>query len=143
MRLLDKVVLVTGSTTGIGEAIARRVVAEGGRVLIHGRDAERGRALVEELGGKATLHVEKEGQRGILIGKGGERIKQIGTGARQRIEELSGRKVYLELFVRVTPRWKNVPRQLSELGYEAPELEALADAERALPLKKRGERRRP
>jgi GTPase len=92
---------------------------------------------------KATLHVEKEGQRGILIGKGGEHIKQIGTGARQRIEKLSGRKVYLELFVRVTPRWKNVPRQLSELGYEAPELEALADAERALPVKKRGERRRP
>jgi NAD(P)-dependent dehydrogenase (short-subunit alcohol dehydrogenase family) len=49
---------VTGSTTGIGEAIARRVVAEGGRVLIHGRDAERGKALVAELSGKAALHVD-------------------------------------------------------------------------------------
>ena len=48
MRLQDKVILVTGSTTGIGEAIARRVVAEGARVVIHGRDAERGRALVSE-----------------------------------------------------------------------------------------------
>lgn len=58
MRLQEKVVLVTGSTTGIGEAIARRVVAEGGRVLIHGRDAERGEALVAELSGKAALHVD-------------------------------------------------------------------------------------
>jgi GTP-binding protein Era len=70
---------------------------------------------------KATLHVEKEGQRRILIGKGGERIKEIGTAARLRIEELVQRKVYLELFVRVTPRWKHVPRQLSELGYDAPD----------------------
>jgi NAD(P)-dependent dehydrogenase (short-subunit alcohol dehydrogenase family) len=55
MRLQDKVILVTGSTTGIGEAIARRVVAEGGRVVIHGRDAERGRALVGEWPGRAEL----------------------------------------------------------------------------------------
>jgi GTPase len=74
---------------------------------------------------KSTLHVEKPGQRRILIGKGGERIREIGTAARLRIEELAGRKVYLELFVRVTPRWKNMPRQLGELGYEAPELPAL------------------
>ena len=50
MRLQDKAILVTGSTTGIGEAIARRIVAEGGRVMIHGRDEERGNALVAELG---------------------------------------------------------------------------------------------
>jgi NAD(P)-dependent dehydrogenase (short-subunit alcohol dehydrogenase family) len=55
MRLKDKVILVTGSTTGIGEAIARRVVAEGARVVVHGRDEERGRALVEELAGQAAL----------------------------------------------------------------------------------------
>lgn len=58
MRLKDKVVLVTGSTTGIGEAIARRAVAEGARVLIHGRDAERGQKLVDELKGQAALHVD-------------------------------------------------------------------------------------
>jgi NAD(P)-dependent dehydrogenase (short-subunit alcohol dehydrogenase family) len=57
MRLQDKVILVTGSTTGIGEAIARRVVAEGGRVVIHGRDADRGQAIVNELSGRATLSV--------------------------------------------------------------------------------------
>lgn len=58
MRLQDKVVLVTGSTTGIGEAIARRAVAEGAQVLIHGRDRERGQALVDELAPRAALHVD-------------------------------------------------------------------------------------
>jgi NAD(P)-dependent dehydrogenase (short-subunit alcohol dehydrogenase family) len=55
MRLRNKVILVTGSTTGIGEAIARRVVAEGARVVIHGRDEDRGRELVDELPRQATL----------------------------------------------------------------------------------------
>jgi NAD(P)-dependent dehydrogenase (short-subunit alcohol dehydrogenase family) len=55
MRLKDKVILVTGSTTGIGEAIARRAVAEGARVVIHGRDEERGRALADEWPGRAAL----------------------------------------------------------------------------------------
>jgi len=50
MRLRDKVVLVTGSTTGSGEGIARRFVAEGAKVIIHGRNAERGHALRDELG---------------------------------------------------------------------------------------------
>jgi NAD(P)-dependent dehydrogenase (short-subunit alcohol dehydrogenase family) len=55
MRLRDKVILVTGSTTGIGEEIARCVIAEGGRVMVHGRDAERGNALVAELGAGARF----------------------------------------------------------------------------------------
>lgn len=58
MRLKDKVILITGSTTGIGEAIARRAVVEGAQVLIHGRDAERGQKLVDELNGRAALHVD-------------------------------------------------------------------------------------
>jgi NAD(P)-dependent dehydrogenase (short-subunit alcohol dehydrogenase family) len=58
MRLADKVILVTGSTTGIGEAIARRAVTEGAKVLIHGRDEDRGRKLVGELGSAAALHVD-------------------------------------------------------------------------------------
>lgn len=84
---------------------------------------------------RATLHVEKEGQRRILIGKGGERIRAIGIGARERIEELLERKVFLELFVRVTPRWKNAARQLGELGYEAMPIDAseLAALEAAEP----------
>jgi NAD(P)-dependent dehydrogenase (short-subunit alcohol dehydrogenase family) len=57
MRLRDKVILVTGSTTGIGEAIARRVAEEGARVVVHGRDADRGAAIAKELGERAALVV--------------------------------------------------------------------------------------
>ncbi|HWA71269.1 MAG TPA: GTPase Era [Polyangiaceae bacterium] len=67
----------------------------------------------------ATLHVDKVGQRRILVGNGGSKIKEIGSAARARIEALVGQKVYLELFVRVSPRWKDAPRQLAELGYSA------------------------
>ncbi len=66
----------------------------------------------------ATIHVEKLGQRKIVVGKGGEQIKAIGIAARERIEELVGKKVHLELFVRITSEWKNMPRQLTELGYD-------------------------
>ena len=86
---------------------------------------------------KATLHVEKEGQLRILVGRGGERIRDIGIAARERIEQLLGQKLHLELFVRVSPRWKNVPRQLAELGYDTP---ADAEADAKLPVA-RGARR--
>jgi GTP-binding protein Era len=65
----------------------------------------------------ATIHVEKVGQRSILVGRGGEKIKEIGTQARQRLAELTEQPVHLKLFVRVTERWRNVPRQLAEFGY--------------------------
>lgn len=58
MRLLDKVILITGSTTGIGEVIARRCIGEGAYVLIHGRDEQRGRALQAELGSRAAFHAD-------------------------------------------------------------------------------------
>lgn len=67
----------------------------------------------------ATIHVEKVGQRKIVVGKSGERIKAIGIAARQRIEALVQKKVHLELFVRITEEWKNMPRQLAELGYDS------------------------
>jgi len=68
---------------------------------------------------QATLHVEKTGQRKILVGRAGSQIKRIGSAARLRIQELVGKKVHLELFVRVTPRWRNAARLLAELGYDA------------------------
>ena len=58
MRLQDKAIVVTGSTTGIGESIARWCVAEGANVLVHGRNESRGRQLVEDLDGSAVLHVD-------------------------------------------------------------------------------------
>ena len=69
---------------------------------------------------RATLHVEKPGQRRILVGRGGAVIREIGHGARERLHELLGCRVHLELFVRVTPRWKQLSRQLAELGYDPP-----------------------
>lgn len=58
MRLREKVILVTGSTTGIGEATARRFVAEGARVVVHGLERELGQAVVKELGSAAVLHID-------------------------------------------------------------------------------------
>jgi GTP-binding protein Era len=66
----------------------------------------------------ATLHVEKVGQRKIIVGTGGTVIKALRLGAENRLKRLLGRKVKLELFVRVTPRWKDAPRMLAELGYD-------------------------
>ena len=65
----------------------------------------------------ATICVERPGQKRILIGKGGELLKEIGTRARLRIEELTGRKVNLKLWVRVSPGWRESAAQLEELGY--------------------------
>ena len=58
MQLQDKVIIVTGSTTGIGEAIARCGVAEGAKVLVHGRNRRRGEEVVADLGRAAALHVD-------------------------------------------------------------------------------------
>jgi GTPase len=66
----------------------------------------------------ATIHVEKVGQRKIVVGTGGTVIKQLRLGAEKRLARLLGRKVKLELFVRITPRWKETPRMLAELGYD-------------------------
>ena len=66
----------------------------------------------------ATIHVERDSQKGIIIGKRGEMLKRVGTQARHEIERLLGCKVYLELFVRVQKDWSENPRLLREFGYE-------------------------
>jgi GTP-binding protein Era len=70
--------------------------------------------------------VERPGQKRILIGTGGEMMKRIGTDARRRIQELTGRKVNLKLWVRVVPAWRQSAAQLDELGYRAPARSAAA-----------------
>jgi GTP-binding protein Era len=65
----------------------------------------------------ATIHVERDGQKKILVGRGGSLLKHIGTQARQRIEALTGHKVMLELWVRVSENWRERPAMLAELGY--------------------------
>jgi len=65
----------------------------------------------------ATLFVEKESQKGIVIGQGGEMLKKIGFSARRAVEEMSGRKVYLELRVKVSKDWRDNPDALRQFGY--------------------------
>ena len=69
----------------------------------------------------ATIHVERDSQKGILIGKGGRMLKAIGTDARQQIQKLVMGKVYLELFVKVQPKWRQSRTRLAELGYRVEE----------------------
>ena len=69
---------------------------------------------------RAVLHVERDSQKRILIGSGGQRIKLIGQAARQRIEALLGSAVYLDLWVKVLPNWRRNPVALARLGYTPP-----------------------
>lgn len=66
----------------------------------------------------ATISVERKSQKGILIGKGGGMLKAIGTAAREQIQKLILGKVYLEIFVKIKPKWRQSRLQLAELGYQ-------------------------
>lgn len=68
----------------------------------------------------ATVYVEKESQKGIIIGGGGKMLKQIGQAARERLEQLLGHKVYLELWVKVRKHWRRDEAALRQLGYVLP-----------------------
>ncbi|MBK7947514.1 MAG: GTPase Era [Deltaproteobacteria bacterium] len=65
----------------------------------------------------ADLLVERESQKRIVVGQGGRQIKQIGIRAREAIEAFIERRVHLELFVKVDPRWSQSARRMAELGY--------------------------
>lgn len=67
---------------------------------------------------EAVIHVERDSQKGIVIGKGGSMLKKVGTQARQDLERLLGTKVNLKLFVRVERSWTRAPGSLRKLGYE-------------------------
>ena len=67
---------------------------------------------------KATIQVERESQKGILIGEKGRRLKEIGSLAREEIEALLGTKVFLELWVKVEKNWREDPAALRRLGYQ-------------------------
>lgn len=67
---------------------------------------------------EAIIYVEKTSQKGIVIGKGGHRLKSIGSAARKSIELLLERPVFLNLLVRTRPRWTNERLQLAALGYQ-------------------------
>lgn len=65
----------------------------------------------------AVIYVERDTQKGILIGKGGQMLKKVGTEARKDIEKFFDKSVYLELFVKVEPNWRNRDNKLRQFGY--------------------------
>lgn len=65
----------------------------------------------------ALVYVERPSQKGIVLGKNGARIKEVGTTARHQIEALLGTRVYLDLHVKVLPGWQNDPKKLGRLGF--------------------------
>nr|MDP9167918.1 GTPase Era [Actinomycetota bacterium] len=65
----------------------------------------------------AILYVERDSQKGIVIGKGGARLREVGTAARLQIETLLGTKVYLDLRVKIAKNWQRDPKQLGRLGF--------------------------
>jgi GTP-binding protein Era len=76
----------------------------------------------EEKGGKlvrilSTIHVERDSQKGMIIGKGGHKLKEIGQAARKEIERMVGTKVFLKLFVRVQKNWSKDTKALRRFGY--------------------------
>ena len=68
---------------------------------------------------RATIYVARESQKAIIIGKGGSAIKKLGMQARADIEEFTGKKIFLELFVKVDKDWRDNEQELKRFGYEA------------------------
>jgi GTP-binding protein Era len=92
--------------------LTRQEVPHATAVTIDRWEIKRSLAVVS-----ATVHVERPGHKKILVGSGGSMLRRIGTQARERLEVLVGHPVHLELFVRVTPHWRDTPSLLSEMGY--------------------------
>jgi GTPase len=76
----------------------------------------------------AAIFCERDGQKAILIGKGGQKLKELGTSARLELEALLGTKVFLELFVKVKKDWRESAAFVDELDWRR-QLEALAKPE--------------
>lgn len=66
---------------------------------------------------RATIYVDRDGQKGILIGRGGATLKKIGTAARKELEKILGTKVFLELYVKVLKNWRESPQIIRQLDW--------------------------
>ena len=71
------------------------------------------------VGVDAVIWVEREGQKAIVIGRGGEQLKAVGAAARQAMQRLLGQGVHLDLWVKVRARWSDDTRALREFGYDS------------------------
>jgi GTPase len=87
-------------------------------VLVDEIELREGRAADDPLlDVRVLLYVERESQRGIVIGRGGSRLKEVGTRARQEIQALLGQRIHLDLRVKVAKDWQRDPKQLRRLGF--------------------------
>jgi GTP-binding protein Era len=84
-------------------------------VVVEEMSAREGRDDLVDI--EAVMYVERDSQKGIVIGPGGSRLKRVGTEARQQIEALLGSKVYLDLRVKIAKDWQRDPKQLRRLGF--------------------------
>ena len=96
------------------EEIPHSVAVQIERIVEEERPQKPGRSRVAVL---ATVLVERQSQKVILIGRGGQMLRAIGSGARKKMEALLDSPVYLELFVKVVPHWRRSSSRLAELGY--------------------------
>jgi GTP-binding protein Era len=96
------------------EEVPHSVAVQIERIVDDDRPTKEGKTRVAVL---ATVLVERQSQKAILIGRGGQMLRAIGSGARQQMETLLGNPVYLELFVKVVPHWRRSSARLAELGY--------------------------
>lgn len=103
-RIREKIFRLTGREIPYAVAVTLESFRE---------DPEAGRTVIH-----ATIHVERESQKGIVIGKGGQKLRQIGEDARIDIETMLDCKVFLKLFVHVQKNWSKDPRALKRFGYE-------------------------
>jgi GTP-binding protein Era len=67
----------------------------------------------------ANVFVEKDSQKGIIIGRGGRMLRQVGSAAREEIERMTGGRIYLDLWVKVRKRWRQDENELRRMGYGA------------------------
>ena len=67
---------------------------------------------------RSVIMVERETQKGILIGHKGKALKQVGVSARKSLQDFFGKKIHLELFVKVSKNWRSNPKQLKRFGYK-------------------------
>jgi GTPase len=84
-------------------------------VVIDEVEAREGRDDLVDV--RAILYVERDSQKGIVIGKGGARLREVGTAARGQIEKILGTKIFLDLRVKVAKNWQSDPKQLGRLGF--------------------------
>ena len=106
----------------VEEIVAREdVPAHAGEIRKGGQGGQGGQGGVSGQGGLldvyVTVWIERPSQKAIVIGRGGQRLKEIGTTARRQIEALLGTRVYLDLHVKVAKDWQRNPKQLRRLGF--------------------------